>query len=375
MGKEKELDLDDQIDSDEELLNFDLDDLSLSKEAGDELETEEEIIELTDLVERGVSEDITQDLKIRTWAAEAKKEQGLKQGGIPVEGAPGMEAGEKDAELDLSDISLEPDEGALQEEEGGVLSEEEITDADLEGLLQEEDGITLDLTEEQPAIKTGSRDEFSDVDLEGLFQEEDGITLDLTEEEGTVQAGVKDEISDADLEALLSETADQELEAEEEEESLVMPDEEPAPAERVGSDETQVLDLRPGPEESLIAEEPIVLLEKEAEELGAAAALEEGEIGLKHTSFGEPEPREEAQTLEEAEAAEEMGRDTEEGGEEDSERAAFAGISEERIEEIITKVVREVVERVAQETMAVVAERMIGEAIEALKQSIESSES
>ncbi len=47
------------------------------------------------------------------------------------------------------------------------------------------------------------------------------------------------------------------------------------------------------------------------------------------------------------------------------------GISEEKIEAIITKVVGEVVERVARETMTKVAEKVINEAIEDLKKSLE----
>ncbi len=47
------------------------------------------------------------------------------------------------------------------------------------------------------------------------------------------------------------------------------------------------------------------------------------------------------------------------------------GISEEKIEAIITKVVGEVVERVARETMTKVAEKVINEAIEDLKQNLE----
>ena len=48
------------------------------------------------------------------------------------------------------------------------------------------------------------------------------------------------------------------------------------------------------------------------------------------------------------------------------------GISEERIEAIITKAVQGVVERVARETMAAVAERVITESIDALKESLQS---
>lgn len=49
----------------------------------------------------------------------------------------------------------------------------------------------------------------------------------------------------------------------------------------------------------------------------------------------------------------------------------LAGISDERLETIITSVVEEVVERVARETMARVAEKVITEAIDALKKSLE----
>ena len=49
------------------------------------------------------------------------------------------------------------------------------------------------------------------------------------------------------------------------------------------------------------------------------------------------------------------------------------GISEERIEALITKVVQDVVERVVRETMATTSEKVIREAIEALKRSIEST--
>jgi hypothetical protein len=334
MAKDKKPDLNDQVESDEELLNFDLDDLSLSEESDDDLETEEEIIELTDLVERGASEDITQDLKIEGWPSGGKKAQRQKQAEIPSKDMAGMEAQEGDAELDLSDISLEPGGGALPEEEAGVPSGDEITEADIEGLLREEEGITLDLTEEEPSVGAGS--------------------------EG--------EITDEDLQALLSETGEQELAMEGEEESLVILDQGLKPPDLESSEETQALHLEPGPEEPVVAEEPTIILEKEAEELGAAAALEEEEIGLKVAASGEQEPQEEA------EAPKEMEREIEEGKEEVFGRQAFAGISEERMEEIITNVVREVVERVARETMADVAERMIGEAIEALKQSIDSLE-
>jgi hypothetical protein len=48
------------------------------------------------------------------------------------------------------------------------------------------------------------------------------------------------------------------------------------------------------------------------------------------------------------------------------------GLSEEKIEAIVTSVIQDVVERVTRETMASVAEKVIREAIDALKQSLES---
>ena len=48
------------------------------------------------------------------------------------------------------------------------------------------------------------------------------------------------------------------------------------------------------------------------------------------------------------------------------------GLSEEDIEDIVSRVVKEVVERVTRETMIEVAEKVITEAIDALKQSLES---
>ncbi|MEA2039904.1 MAG: hypothetical protein U9N82_08755 [Thermodesulfobacteriota bacterium] len=55
-------------------------------------------------------------------------------------------------------------------------------------------------------------------------------------------------------------------------------------------------------------------------------------------------------------------------------KVELAGITGERIEAIITKVVQDTVERVAREAMATVAEQVIKEAIDALKQSLESSQ-
>jgi hypothetical protein len=51
---------------------------------------------------------------------------------------------------------------------------------------------------------------------------------------------------------------------------------------------------------------------------------------------------------------------------------ALTGISEEKLEAIVTRSIQEVVERVTRETVANVAEKVITNAIDALKQSLES---
>lgn len=326
----------DQIDSDEELLNFDLDDLPLLEDSGEDTGTEEEILELVDLVERGPSEEITRDLKLREWSAAGGKKQGSKKAEARPDNE-AMKAAEEEQELDLSDISLEIDAEADAGKDDRAFSGDEITEDDLEGLLQEEEGITLDLKEE------------------GL----------------DIQEKPEDEITEADLQALLSETGEQELSGEEKKEAPleIMSDEEAEDMERL--EETQVLDFKPAVEETLVVEEPADILAKEVEELGAAAALGEEEAPV--------EPEVSAQE-EEAEMEAVLGLAEEEAPEREEEQEivpaeqALAGIDEERLEEIIRKVVGEVVERVARETMTEVAERMIGEAIDALKQNLESSE-
>ena len=349
--------LDDQIDSDEELLNFDLDDLSLLEDSGEGGEPEEEMIELVDLVERGPSEDITRDLKIREWSSAEGKKPGKKKMEGPSEEAEEM-ALEEEADLDLSDISLEMDAQPAGDKVERMFSGDEITEEDLEGLLQEEEGITLDLREESLEIQEKRGEEISEVDLQSLLSE----------------TGEQD-LEEQDLE-------EQDLEEEESGEETpleIMADEEVQEMDMERLEETQVLDFKSVVEETLVAEEPADILAKEVEELGAAAALVEDETAPVEAEVSEREGEEE-----EADAEVLLGL-AEEPGQEEAEEEKFTeeepfpeevltGLSEERIEEIIRNVVGEVVERVARETMTEVAERMIGEAIEALKQNLESSE-
>ena len=338
----KDQGLDDQIEDDEELLNFDLDDLSLSEDFGDDPDADEEVIELVDLVERGSSEDITRDLKAREWAAAGQKKEGSKTREITRKEIAGAED-EEDLDLNLSDLSIELEIGTEREKAAPAVTEDEITEADLERLLQEDDSLTLEFSQEKP-LKPKEKKE--------------------------------DEITEADLQALLSESGEQALEEGASDlEPLDLSLEEDREFQLEPADETQSMDLEPAVEESFPGEEPTAMLAEEAEQLGAAAEHGEAESDILTQGLQEPEEPEEPEKPAETEVWPEFEEEASPGETEAFGKETPAGISEERLEEIITNVVRDVVERVARETMAEVAERMIGEAIETLKQSLEVSES
>jgi hypothetical protein len=354
----RDRDLDDQIESDEELLNFDLDDLSLSEDSGDDLDGDEEIIELVDLVERGSSEDITRDLKVREWAAGGQQKERPKAGEAARKDASG-EGDDEGPDLDISDLSIELEIGTEGDIAAGAAAGDEITEADLEGLLEEDDSLTLDFSrDEDLESKAKPEDEITDADLQALLSE-------------TGEQDIEEEVSEPEP-LDISDEEDEELELEPADETQALdlePSEEEEPAELEPADETQALDFKAAEAEGFIAEEPTVILEREAEELGAAAERAEIEAALPSEDFPEPEEPAESEGLPGIEEKAALGET------EIFQTQTLAGISEERLEEIITNVVRDVVERVARETMAEVAERMISEAIETLKQSLEASES
>jgi len=382
--------LDDQIESDEELLNFDLDDLSLSDDSVDDLDGDEEIIELVDLVERGSSEDITRDLKVREWAGAGRQRESPATSFAASETA--VNAGdEEDGDLDISDLSIELEMDSLGDEKAIASQGDEITEADLEGLLEEDDSFTLDFSRDKD-LEPGQKDEdeITDEDLqallsetaEGEFEEEmmeleplaasaeevQGLEFDSSGETQALDLGVAEEEEAPELApADEAEALDLEPPAEDDDSELKLALEEEA-RELEFADETQALGFQPPLDRGFVAAEPAELLADEAEELGAAADAEEEEAPRAAEAPVEPEEPEEMEFL--------AGLEEEEVREEEEvlEREAFPSISEERIEEIITNVVREAVERVARETMAEVAERMIGEAIETLKQSLEASD-
>ena len=306
-----------QLDTEDELLNFDLEELS-----GDEAQAEDEVIELLELVEADKDEDKTRELTLKNRIKEkpaAKTAKAVKAAPIEKVETPVLQKNlpedEEETELDLSDLTLDMDVETTRPLQS--VGEDEITEADLENLLQETSGdeITFDLSSDEEGDEGAKEEEVTDADLEALLQEATAEEIGGAEEEGEV------------LDVVSETEAVEEVQLEEEKPSLTDIEfageafEEPQAVTEPLAQEEAPLAARAGTEEPVVPEEPV---------------------------------REEI-------AAEEPSVEK------------LPGISEERLEEIITKVVQDVVERVARETMASVAERVIGQAIEALKVSLETS--
>jgi hypothetical protein len=306
-----------QLDTEDELLNFDLEEL-----AAEDGSAEDEVIELVELVEADKDDDKTRELTLKNRikakpaakTAKAAKAAALKEPAAPAM-AKGLPEDDEETELDLSDLTLDMDAETTRPAQS--VGEDEITEADLEDLLKETDSeeISFDLASDEEGVPEGKDEEVTDADLEALLQEatSEGI------EEAKVEAEVLEIVSEAE--------AVEEIQLEEEKPSL-----------------TDIESVADSFEETQAVTEP--LFEEEA--------LPEEEEVIEKPVVPE-EPVQEKMASEEPSVQE------------------LTGISEERLEEIITKVVQEVVERVARETMASVAERVIGQAIEALRVSLENS--
>jgi S-DNA-T family DNA segregation ATPase FtsK/SpoIIIE len=300
-----------QLDTEDELLNFELEELF-----GKEAPAEDEVIELVELIEVDKDEDRTKELAVKS---QVKEKPAAKA--VPIDEAKASLSGkalpedEEETDLDLSDLTLDMDVETTRPVQSG--GEGEITEADLEDLLQEtsDEEISFDLSSGEEGVQGGKDEEVTDADLEALLQEATAEEIEEVEEEGEV------------LEVIAETEAVEEVQLEEEKPSLT-------DLEAAGDsfEETQevaepVTEEEAPPPTQAGAEEPMILDEPVREEIASEEPFAE----------------------------------------------KLTGISEERLEEIITKVVQEVVERVARETMRSVAERVIGQAIEALKMSLESS--
>ncbi len=305
---------------DEDLLDFEFDDLlagDIEATNGDSI-PDEEVIELVDVVE---------------------------EGSMP---------GDLEADSGLEDLSITTDEG-------------EPTDGDEPETVSENFTLTMDADDFLKELDDGA----SDLALK-LESDSDNIIDDL---ESFTEPDLELDLEGSDLESLAGEETELEdlIEAEDVEEE-VEPDlpESDDFSETPDSESDTVLKGQDIPEEP--DAEPDIQdsdLEAMAQEMPSIETEDPAKAPV-----SDDQPAEETRVQEEEKSITEMDLSPSQAVEAAVTAPASVEpqleISQDRIETIIKEVVEKVVERVARETMADVAKKVIGEAIDALKKSLES---
>jgi hypothetical protein len=382
----------------EDLLDFEFDDLSKEDvEASSGGSTEdEEIIELDDIVETGElvedaeSEEITRVLDEEEITSESEITEVMSDS----EASELVQANEEDmsddfeADLDAEFEKLETSEFDIVEAEEKAQSfEPEVTirlpDGD-ESLLK--------------ALRAESQSDLGSDELAQALEEEvsEGLEVDLDEEIeelGTSELGAVESVELAED----SESAEiaKLLDGEDAVEENVITDEgteltSTEFGQPPDGDSSQVVEMQLGAaleslEESEKGESDLELMESDLDSVPDADTIVETELDIESLAASEVfelEP-EEAEAVITPEFSEEDLSEVPEMQEEQFGSGVAAAaivsapegrveISEEKIEAIITSVVQDVVEKVARETFTTVAEKLIAEAIETLKESLES---
>ena len=377
----------------EDLLNFELDDLSLEDMEKKASEFEDDIIELVDLVDKGPGDEEGEKKKDAIQAEEDQPEDDQEEFGFATDEITSIgdlldeeSLDHSSSELDLSGLSLSDLNDVPEPEPEKQKTEGEISEAELEEMLEDAPTEMLDLElqefgapakeaesdlekQEEPAealesdlveAKESEEKEISDEDIKDLLQEAEveDVTLDLSEAEGAEGIEITggdfgDMLQEADIEDMtldLEEAPAEKFEVEIDEEKVptkafnLKIDEEKAPTEAFNLDHKMELDL----EEQKIDDIDEATEEELLTPLGEMPSQEPVDLANAEAVFEEPEVLPAEPTTEKT-----------------------VGISEEVIEDIVSRVVQETVERVTRETMIEVAEKVITEAIDALKQSLE----
>jgi len=164
----------------EELLNFELDDES-SLDL-DSLGEDEEVIDLIDLVEKGEGEPLAEG-KLEAGGEEdldlGALDLDLESDEVPKKSSPMMESRGKE-ELDLTDIPMElGGEEGLQRKASEISPEEgDVIEADLENLFAEDEETVLIERKKTEETGTGAEAEITEADLDGFLEEgfgEEGV--------------------------------------------------------------------------------------------------------------------------------------------------------------------------------------------------------
>jgi hypothetical protein len=380
----------------EDLLNFELDDLSLDDMEKKASEFEDDIIELVDLVDKGPKGTEEGEKKEETvlleedQADEDQEEFGFATdeitsiGDLLDEESLDHSASNLDlAGLSLSDLNEVSQPELEKKDAGGEISEDE-----LEEMLEDAptEMLNLELQHEEPPLERAESDVAQEKEETAEALANEPLETKQSEAEEVPGEDTEDKVQEADVEGMKLDFEEEEKADEREisEEELgemlkaaeiedVTIDLEDAPAEGIGMDldedkaptEIISLDLEEGKEPTegltLDLEKDIGISEQTLDGIDEAAATElftsaekelsqqePSDIGTSESAFEEPE------ALPVESAPEQM-----------------VGISEQMIEDIVSRVVQNVVERVTRETMIEVAEKVITEAIDALKQSLE----
>ena len=383
----------------EDLLDFEFDDLSKEDvEAASGGSTEdEEIIELDDIVEKGElvedpgSEDITRVLDEEEIANDSEITEVMSDSDASELAQAKEEAMSDDFEADL-DAEFEK----LETSEFDIVEAEEKAQS-----FEPEETIRLPEGDESflKALGAESQADLGPDELAQALEEEvsEDFEVDLDEEVqelGTFELGavesaeMAEDSESAEIAKLLDgEDAVEENVSTDEGTELTSAELDQPP----DGDSSQVVEMQLGAaleslEESEKGESDLELMESDLDSVPDADTIVETDLDIESLAASEVfelEP-EETEVVISPEFSEEDLSEVPEMQEEQLGSGVAAAsivsapegrveISEEKIEAIITSVVQDVVEKVARETFTTVAEKLIAEAIDTLKESLESS--
>ena len=401
MKKNKDI-FENEKEGEEDLLDFEFDDLSKEdvEAASGGSKEDEEIIELDDIVETGElvedpgSEEITRVLDEEEIANDSEVTEVMSDSDASELAQAKGEAMSDDFEADL-DAEFEK----LETSEFDIVEAEEKAQS-----FEPEETIRLPEGDESllKALRAESQSDLDSDELAQALEEEvsDDFEVDLDEEIeelGTSELGSVEPIElgedseSAEIAKLLDgEDADEENVSTDEGTELTSTESGEPPE----GDSSQVVEMQLGAaleslEESEKGESDLELMESDLDSVPDADTIVETDLDIENLAASEafefdPEETEAviATDFSEEDLSEVPEMQEEQLGSGVAAAAAAAAIvsapegrveiSEEKIEAIITSVVQDVVEKVARETFTTVAEKLIAEAIDTLKESLES---
>lgn len=335
------------VEEEEDLLDFDLDDLGAEEES--ESGEGEEIIELVDLVEEDAEEAGGEptDIEMLPQDDDSTPDTSPDEAVVADDDFDSIlsdvDLDETEADIDMSDVALDLDLGLGEGEAQQAPETASGGDADLDSFLEEESGEAFSFDFEAGEDVPAGEESAAETQAGG---DPGAAPVEVAEEEG---------ISEDDLQKMLENESEEGFELDLSSEP--------------GLDDT-ALDLTGGEAAASPGTESEEIFEDDITEEALERMLED-------------ETESEEEPLEPASEEEVLVTTTEETVVESAPDAS--GVSEERIEEIVRGVVEEVVtreirqsmsevaERVIRESVTDAAERVIRETIEALRSSLETT--